>query len=551
MNLYGNKIKLLKNLSPLGSLEMFGEELEFILKMVPNLTSLDLSKCRELGDSACHIIAANCPHVTSLNLSQCNETSTTSLEIIADSLPNVQEYYIGDLPVTDDNLIYFLSRCTKLTHLYIELDVCFQEEEMDLLTDVSMSQIAIHCKQLRILTLKGYKKITEKSILQIIEKCNLIHTLELNHNCTLTDVTFLAIAQHCKLLKCLRSENNHKVTNNGVMEIAKNCTLLQELVIQFSRHISDESILCIAKYSHNLSVILVCGCNLITEYAIIELIKRCSKLTTVRLDTATGLDVAAITASHSCDKLAVSNIAYKFGNWIFQNNKTRGYEKSVRISCEASFVLKSSTLLTIAHLSPSLVDITLNGLKDLTDSNVITIFQSCTLLHSIILHNNPELTANVIQAAFNTCTDVKVFCMCKCIATADSDVILTAFINKFGKTLTTLQLSDTTIVTATVLANIAQNCTALTSLNINDTNSVDDCICPIIRNCTNLTHFSVARSTWVTVDTLTEISVSADKLRSLDITGCNRIRAAEITKFLNQHSMKKCQFTCEGREETV
>jgi hypothetical protein len=99
------------------------------------------------------------------------------------------------------------------------------------LNNETMSSLATFAHDtLRVLYMKGVRKVDDSGISQICRQCHKLQVLDVS-NLPLTDVSGLAIGRHLKELRALYMRDNYKLTNASLDAITQHCTRLEQLTL--------------------------------------------------------------------------------------------------------------------------------------------------------------------------------------------------------------------------------------------------------------------------------------------------------------------------------
>ena len=99
---------------------------------------------------------------------------------------------------------------------------------------------------------------------------------------SLTSESLFSVAQSCPMLRCFSIEYDNKVGDEGVHELVKRCSLLERLHLN-SCGITLQTALYIAQYCANISVLDLRYCSTMTDDVVEELVKGCQYLKILNL----------------------------------------------------------------------------------------------------------------------------------------------------------------------------------------------------------------------------------------------------------------------------
>ena len=93
-----------------------------ILKAIPGITHLDISRCYQIDNEAIIAITSHLPLLKHLNISQCHKVNNAGIIAIADKLENLESLEMGfNRKVSDEALKTIASKSAKLRNLNIEI----------------------------------------------------------------------------------------------------------------------------------------------------------------------------------------------------------------------------------------------------------------------------------------------------------------------------------------------------------------------------------------------------------------------------------------------
>jgi hypothetical protein len=167
-----------------------------LLKVCPNLTSLNCQHCERLTDSVLAVCAEHCPLLESIRLEDCELVSNGGVrELVSKAGGNLRQAFLG--------------HCA-------------------LLSDDAVLAVAGHCPNLE--QLASPRLILDSTVVTLAVACpNLTHVYL--SSTRVSDVGLTALATHCPNLKEVYLYCCRRVTMQGVRVLATNCKNLTKLAL--------------------------------------------------------------------------------------------------------------------------------------------------------------------------------------------------------------------------------------------------------------------------------------------------------------------------------
>lgn len=128
-----------------------------VARMCPNIVTLNLNHCIDIGDTAIMAVARGCPDLVYLNLTCCHKITDESVVAVANMCPKLETLILGECyPITDNSIVQVARKLPKLK--YLNVVWC------DFLTDRSIVEVACRCPELMCLLISGCDGVTDASI---------------------------------------------------------------------------------------------------------------------------------------------------------------------------------------------------------------------------------------------------------------------------------------------------------------------------------------------------------------------------------------------------
>ena len=177
--------------------KILDEDVEYVARMCPNLTSLRLNECN-ITDESLFALSQNCSQLLSLNLKYSDE-------------------------ITDAGVVALSQGCHQLRN--IDLSDC------DNITDNGVIALAQGCPQLTSLYLTSCEDITDAAVIALAQGCPRLLSFELTTSEHITDASIIALAQACPKLTHVNLSCCLKITTKSVIALAYECPELSTLDI--------------------------------------------------------------------------------------------------------------------------------------------------------------------------------------------------------------------------------------------------------------------------------------------------------------------------------
>lgn len=246
------------------------------------------------------------------------------------------------------------------------------------LCDLSMLDIAINSKYLRLIILNAFKylRLTGSEFCDF--KCYKHYTLEwmLKREFHFINISYLPlqdenfnkiIISSRSCLKLVKLGTNHCITNNSLINLVKECKLLTRLEIIGNNFISDDFIYAISEHCKCLTYLDLAGVWKITNKSMVTLLE----------SQAVPLEVLML-----------------WSNFLISDKLFTSIDSQVR--------------------SLNLKQITLNDLPDISNKTLFSIVNICIRLESISLISLPLINIDGVSSILIRCSYLKVLYICGC-----------------------------------------------------------------------------------------------------------------------------------------
>jgi F-box/leucine-rich repeat protein 2/20 len=177
-------------------------------------SNLQLSKMPRLSPSDLKDILRNFPHVKHLDLSGCYQICKESIEVIAngyrDNLLSLNLEFCHY--ITDEDICTLFAKC-KEESKEKRWDMTSLNLSYTNISDSGMRTITLSCPNLKILKLRGMKKITNLTLSMIAKYCKNLTHLDIQDCINITDFGVAIVSQECTHLEILNLNGCNEITN--------------------------------------------------------------------------------------------------------------------------------------------------------------------------------------------------------------------------------------------------------------------------------------------------------------------------------------------------
>jgi len=287
------------------------------------MTNLQLSKMPRLSPGDLKDIMSNFPHVKHLDLSGCYQICKESIEVIANGYKDILQslnlefcHYITD----EDVAVLFSgkredSKPNKMN--MVSLNLSYTN-----ISDSGMRTIVSNCPNLKVLKMRGMKKITNLTLSMIAKYCKNITHLDIQDCVNITSFGVSIVSQECKLLEIFNLNNCINVTNDIIPYLCFYNRSLIELDLR-NTNINGDAIVYILANLSEIEVLKISGLS-VNSKNVLNLLRNLKSLKFLDISFCYDLKkefISEIIRSCSClkelylfglisndEKLALSNI---------------------------------------------------------------------------------------------------------------------------------------------------------------------------------------------------------------------------------------------------
>ncbi|KAI4467453.1 hypothetical protein MML48_2g00021067 [Holotrichia oblita] len=241
----------LRQLSLRGCQSIADGSIKMLAQMCPNIEDLNLNDCRKLTDATCLALSRHCPKLQKLNLDSCAIITDFSLKFLSEGCPLLRHINIGWCAnITEDGVEALARGCPKLKSFIAK--GCKQ------ITSRAVICLARYCEDLEVVNLLG------------CSNCRYLEKMDLDECVLITDTTLTNLAMGCPRLEYLSLSHCELITDEGIRHLclspcaAENLTVLE---LDNCPLITDASLEYLTSCS-NLQRVELYDCQLLTRVGI-------------------------------------------------------------------------------------------------------------------------------------------------------------------------------------------------------------------------------------------------------------------------------------------
>ena len=229
------------------------------------LRKIEICQSKLITDSAIIILTKKCRNLTDIKLINCIKIGDATINSIADNCPKLRILTITNNELITSTSIYQVySKCLYLQELTV-VDCTMKHNRATFDDHTQLNKK----KNLLKLNLSRYKELPDNYLQNILHNNNLTH-LNLEENQTITDATFFTIASMISTIITLNLSFCLLLTDIAIIELMKYCHALQEINLQACK-ITDEAVSHITINAPQLKRINFNWCLLLTDASLIHL----------------------------------------------------------------------------------------------------------------------------------------------------------------------------------------------------------------------------------------------------------------------------------------
>jgi len=355
--------KLLESLNLSGCYKITEIGLEAVLSGATQMTNLNLSGCgSHLSDNVLVLIASICSMLKELNVGSCQGFSDVGFSAVAgwkgSDSPSVgqeggggsvggwdwddsSKNAFGSRPASRGSTLSATSEVRKNKSSHSHCSGLAQLEQLvasncPLLSDVTLSRLAVGCPELRVLDISECQAVTDEGLRQLVDNAKHLRELLLHGNqnvsghlfsvtaeshndcslfvccglrsigmkgCSLLDDEKLGwLAQSCALLESLDVSDCPHVSSRGVAQVIRKCPRLVSLAVIGDNTIGDSVGCAIAVRLPNMMSLDFAGTSGLTAVSLAQVIQKCRNLRHLNFAGIPGLTDSVFTGEAEIDR---------------------------------------------------------------------------------------------------------------------------------------------------------------------------------------------------------------------------------------------------------
>eukprot|EP01132_Coremiostelium_polycephalum_P008579 gene8579-10557_t len=423
-----------------------------VISRLGRLKAINLSNCSHLNDDAVRTMARNCPQLEEIHLNCLFQISDDSIITIADRCKKLKVLSISQCEkLSDRSIKYLASKLTTLESLCINKLKYITDESMSdlrkfnlrslfafetLITDVTISELALKSRNLEILNVSKCINITDNSISILALHCPNLQKLFLQDCKSITSLSIGLISQKCINLRVLRIDGCTNITDDAIypLEQLRN---LQILNLSHLSKINEQSICKILPSLSQLEQVYLYNCPRISDLCVGQIARSCPNLRILRIDQSIyPSDESVGMVVSSCRNLKLLNVA--FLDHIHDN-----------------------TLISLAQQQKFLQKLYLTGCKNIGNDGLMALSNIQTL-EVLRLDDSFQFSADALSS-ISRLANLSILNISGCINT--NDIVLN-LITCYCRQLTQLYLSKLPQITDKPLPTLLSSLTRLRVLRM-------------------------------------------------------------------------------------
>ena len=397
--------------------------------------------------------------------------------------------------------ILLIIGAASLTQLQI-IDIEIYDDGNDEYYGMSFGQ----CPNLRSLSIKGLRDAEDEDVEGIIQSCPLLERLHLPQCEELTNGTLQYISRLQSNIKEIDLIYASGITSNVLQKFIKHkCSNLE--VFRFG--ISNG----------NISDILKCISNTCVKLKILEY-HYTGDDEEEEDEVAQPSRTSVLALVRACPLLEEIDIDYNYDDKVLKAlgqscPKLRIFKSDHNSDCA---VFTNTGLIALSKGCPELTYLHIADATTITDEAVLSVAQYCHKLTSIYIYQNTNITSTAFSVLLRSnprVTDIK---LRYCSLLNDESIQAIA---QYCTNLTTLEINDDyKLLSQGVLTVLSTGCKVLTELTISSTAISDTTITHLASHCTKLTKISLLACSNVTQQSLTSLLEEGDNLLMISMGSC-------------------------------
>ena len=313
---------------------------------------------------------------------------------------------------------------TKDTFNAFWKEVSFLDLKSCSLLDQQMRLVAKCCPNLKSLSIKSCKYITDIGVQYICIDCSNLETIDLSrsptdeHGGNITDQGLADLTQACTQLKDINISNCQNVGDLGFTNIAINCPGIQTIHANGCLQLTDKSVAKVSSESSHLRTLSLDGCLQLT---VVFFSKALSNLSLREIST------------ENCHRISDLNMKTTEIPAILPNLPGYRIQSRVRhLTMSFCTQVDDNFVINLSHFCPELKFLDIRGCHKLTDKAIDVLAQKCTLLEMLDISGGSALQATKLTDA--SCSSIAEYCkrLKHLYIAKNPNITLKTFVDLFG-----------------------------------------------------------------------------------------------------------------------
>jgi hypothetical protein len=237
------------------------------------LEAIDAAGCPTVTDSVVSSLVIRLFNLRYINLSNCIQITNNSLKALADgckatltSIDVSKCKHVGDTGIAwIAGCVGSGSSCRKLSSLNLE--------QCTKIRDRSLEDLGKGCHALRFINFRGCVEISNRGVKALVAGCHELSIVNIHGCLKVGDSGLVALGKHCPKLQSLCATRCPLIGDRGLKGIGHGCPKLQSITLAGCVKITEGGICAIAENCQGLQTLNVTGCIDITENGLKELLR--------------------------------------------------------------------------------------------------------------------------------------------------------------------------------------------------------------------------------------------------------------------------------------
>ncbi len=260
-------------------------------------TSLDVSFCRDIGDSAILALSEHCPNIKHLTLTSLSKVTDIGMRALLAKCWFIETLLIEDIFLLADNAFYFDraydGRPAADENMLKSLTIVNLRDCVNI-TSKALKGLSLRCKKIENLIIRGCDKLDDNALVELTiprvegdnyPLCDSIKSLDISYCASITSSGVLKLLPNCGCLEQIDLSGLVEVDDEFILKLCLVCPTVQRLILKKCVSLTDTALCSLSDYLW-IEYLDVTGCTRITDDGIEVLTAVCNGILTL---IATGL----------------------------------------------------------------------------------------------------------------------------------------------------------------------------------------------------------------------------------------------------------------------